>query len=220
MIKLGDNKGMKYEGSHFIIVDGSMKKVIRDFIPVSNEADLINIYPFSNPQNDQNLFSYGFDNNIYEITNNIETPKFLIDFGRNQLKKDDIVKGQKHVISILMASNYAGYIHNLINLDNTIYFNFLYNKETYLFGFEKKTGKSRLINNVIQNKMVGYSNQIVTTYNDFIILRGNSSDIFNAKNELNSTEPKRFGKFTDFQKLQKNTKIDDNPCLVLMKLKI
>lgn len=220
LIKLGDNKGLKYEGNHFIITNASMDRSKSQILPVVYDADLININPFSNSFNGRQFISYGFDDKIYEIINNSAYPRYVIDFGKKQLTDEELVKGDKYVISKLMSVSRAGYIYHLVYTGNEIYFNFLHNKKDYLFGFNSNTYNTILISSLKYNQEIKFSNQLISYNNGFFITKVEASVIFNkdALQKIDSTIP--YGLFYNFDELQKNTKLNDNPCLIFFKTKI
>ncbi|QIA06558.1 6-bladed beta-propeller [Draconibacterium halophilum] len=220
LIKLGDNKGLSFENSHFIITNDQMNKAKVEFCPVEYDCDLININPFSNSFKNKLFFTYGFDNMIYEFMDNTATPRYKVDFGEKELNHEDLNHGDKYVISRLMSQDRSGYINNLIYTGNELFFNFLYNKDNFLYVFNINSENSVLISKLRLNNEFQLQNRLLAIYDGYIIMKIDASQLCKQGHEgAPITQNKSYG-FLTIDELKENVKPGDNPILILFKTEI
>ena len=220
LIKLSNNKGLKYEGFNFIVVDKNMKSVKNKVLPVKYDADFINKKSFSNCKGNSILFSCGFNDTIYEATDFSFYPKYIVDFGKLKLKESDVNKGEREAIALLLSSDQAGYISNLTQTEDAMFFNFLSHKNDYLYGLNIKTGEKVLISKLKQNDNVTYLSRLISIYNDLIVFKADPLEICDKSAEPKNTVKKNYGEFGNFEDVQRNTQLNDNPILIFVKAKI
>ncbi len=222
-VQLGNNLGPDYSTYLFAILSPDFKTVVKEFVPARYPSDFSTTLSISNPIKNAFLFTSGLGDTIYQYRNDSIRAMLTINLG--DLSVPIEMRNQEYVDVYRKLINQEGEVaayNGALNWDQKhVFFDVLYQKTHFLCCYDMQTQKTSIYTNINASKKEVYSRAPRTIHNGNLVFSIDAVDISEQmkKEDTGSTEKKRFGVFSSFEEVQKNTYADDNPILVFMKPK-
>lgn len=219
LVKLGKNKGSEFEKYNFLLTGPDMRTISK-FITSEYEIDFVNKQIFSNQIENTLLFNIGLNDTIYQFKDDSYSALYYINFGKLKFPSDMLKQDEKSVMPLLLTKDYASYISNLIQLEELICFSFLSKRKTYMCFLNPETKNYIVTNNIVGEGDEVYSKPPNTIYNAYLYFNIDAFEISknsNVDSSIADSNKKTFGIFDDIKDIQRNTNLDDNSILVMIK---
>lgn len=121
LLDYGQNKS-KY---NLILINRESKKLVKGFLPTSNNLPLISSNNFCEVEIGNVIFHFPYQNIIYTLEEDELRPFLKIDFGKSQNPYTDMKSGKFH--DFIKTNDYIGGIHNLYMHGDHLFFSFYKN---------------------------------------------------------------------------------------------
>jgi hypothetical protein len=140
-----------------VIWDRSKNEIFNEFLEIDPvQRQFLNFFDRNNflEVNDTLLFFKGFDNTIYQLTENYIQPRTLIDFGPKTLPKSFLERSFSDVAAFMEALRKTDYAFRIIGYhenDEFISFCFEHNEQFKFVLYDKQTKKYRISHQLIDD---------------------------------------------------------------------
>ncbi len=203
------------------ILSPDFKTVVKNLIPARYPSDFSTSLSISNPINNTILFTYGLGDTIYQFGNNSFQPILAVNLRNtsisDEMKNQDYTEIFRKLID--REGEVAAYGSGLYWDQKHVFFDILYQKKDFLCCYNMQTKKTTICSKIIGGEKEIYLDSPHLVYNENLMF---SLEAVNVSSEIksdDSKQTKKYGVFSSFEEVQKNTYADDNPILVLMKPK-
>ena len=162
---------------------------------------------------DKNVsFTKSFNDTIYYVSHKQITPAYLVDFNSNKATADiEVMSGENILKYLLNNPDKATYVHNVIETEQLLRFNYVMGTQLYDVFYNKETGDHR--EGVLNNDLLEGKIKIMGYRDNKLIAIMNPTDIcFNDK----VTAYCSLSTITALKEI----KDDDNPIILEMKINI
>jgi hypothetical protein len=189
---------------------------------------------FKRLNNGHVLFSEMHDNKIYEVQQDSLYVRYTIDFMSNNipeslkqtLDQDQSPPTQMDYLNTLSESNYCYDIHSFFESDELIGFLFTHKKQQNIYLKNTTTSKSILIDNILLDNKMDLPGRTILLDEDYIYIAVNGLDLVKYKKLLLErftpreieAQNSESSYLLNLYKISDNAAMDDNPCIIKMKI--
>jgi len=199
----------------------------QDYFPVSeNEAWYLYIVDNTNfgRVNDSSIFLYSQNDTIYNISSDIISPRYYINFSGLNIPGNFYDQKFDHIgefMESIEKQNYAGLIDNYYETDNIILFTYMYSTDLRLVIVNKDTWEIHNIDGFIDDMFninlfdeITYNNLPIYAFDEGIYFKIESFDFIDKYDSYMDSENINGKISQELIDLANETKEDDNPILI------
>lgn len=212
--------------SRLLFFDES-NNLYQDYFPISeNEAWYLYIVDNTNfgRVNDSSIFLYSQNDTIYNISSDIISPRYYINFSGLNIPGNFYDQKFDHIgefMESLEKQNYAGLIDNYYETDNIILFSYMYSSDLRLVIVIKDTWEIHNIDGFFDDMFninlfdeITYNNLPIYAFDEGIYFKIESFDFIDKYDSYMDSENNNGEISQELIDLANETKVDDNPILI------